>query len=69
MNALHDMVQLLVYLLASPRDTHGVLCHLQTTGSHTASIHSLAWGKQLTGSNELVNSLGRAAHVRHLGHA
>ena len=62
-------MQTLVDLLGSPRHTHGVLRHLQSTGSHTTGIDGLARCKQLAGSNELVDGIGRTTHVADLGNA
>ena len=67
--ARHDLVQPLVHLFGRPAQSHRVLAHFQSAGGHSARIDGLARGEQLTCGNELLGSLGRAAHVRHLGHA
>ena len=64
----HDLVQTLVNLFAAPGETHRVLSHLKTRGSHTAGIHSLAWGEELFGGDELIHGFSSTAHVRHLCH-
>ena len=69
MDALHDLVQTLVNFLGRPGHTHGVLRHFETGSGHAASVDSLAGSEELASSNELIHSLGGAAHVRNLGYA
>lgn len=66
MDARHDLVQFLVYLLTRPGDTHRVLRHLQTGGGDTTRIDSLARGEELTGSDELIDGISSASHVADL---
>ena len=69
MDVRHDVVQHAVHLLACPRDAFRVLRHLQARGSHAAGVHGFARSEQLAGCDELLDSLCRAAHVRHFCHA
>ena len=69
MDTCHNLMQLLVDFLSRPSHTHGVLSHLQARGSHTTCVDSLARSEELTSSNELVDGISRATHVRHLGYA
>ena len=69
MDVRHDAMQLLIHLFTCPGDALGVLRHLQTGGGHTTRIHCLTRSKELLGGDELVHSLGRAAHVGNLCHA
>ena len=69
MYARHDGVQFLVHFLSAPAHAHGVLCHFQTRSCHATGIHCLTRCEELFGSNELVDSLCGASHVRYFCYA
>lgn len=71
---LHDVLELLIDLLRSPRQALAVLCHLQTRHGDTTGVGGLSWGVPdrfvaLVGALGLeeVNGILGAAHVGTLG--
>ena len=62
----HDVMQSLVNILEGPRETDGVLAHLETGGSNAACVCSLSGSKKKTCLLECVDSLGGRRHIRTL---
>ena len=64
-DGLHDVLELGVDFVGGPGKTHGVLAHLETGNRNTAGVGSLA-GSEGDAAVEVVDGVGRAAHVRGL---
>src|SRR4029077_3921485 len=64
----HDVAQSRIDLLPWPRQTHGVLAHLETRGSNASRIRSFAGAKQNFLLQEQIDSRGDARHVGRFGH-
>ncbi len=68
MDVEHHLVQLLVHLGCAPLQVLGILAHFQAGYAHTAGVHSLAGCVRQLVRDEVVDSLGGAAHVGNFGH-
>ena len=64
-DGLHDVLKLGVDLFGGPGKAHGVLAHLETGNRNTAGVGGLA-GRKSDAAVEVVDGVGRAAHVRSL---
>ena len=64
-DGLHDVLELGVDLFGGPRKAHGVLAHLETGNRDAAGVGGLA-GRERDAAVEVVDGVGRAAHVRSL---
>ncbi len=64
----HDLVELRVDLFGGPLEVFGVLRHFEAGACHAASVDSLAGGVDGLCFDEVVDSLGGAAHVGYFRH-
>ena len=64
-DGLHDVLELGVDLFGGPGKAHGVLAHLETGNRDAARVGGLA-GSKSDAAVEVVDGVGRAAHVRSL---
>ena len=64
-DGLHDVLELGVDLFGGPGKAHGVLAHFETGNRNTAGVGGLA-GRESDAAVEVVDGIGRAAHVRSL---
>ena len=64
-DGLHDVLELGVDFVGGPGKAHGVLAHFETGNRNTAGVGGLA-GRESDAAVEVVDGIGRAAHVRGL---
>src|SRR6202022_4668263 len=64
----HDLVEPIIYLVASPRQTGAVLGHLKSRSCDATGIRGFGWSVQDTGTQEHLGRLKCARHVRAFGY-
>ena len=62
-------MQALIHFLSTPAEMHGILTHLQSTGSNATCIDRLAGSKNHLGLDERIDGFGSATHIRDLAYA